>query len=109
MSNLWACVPQLTRRTFAEPLVETMNDETLHPDLFGGETPIVTECRSPYVSFKVRNHYRSATDKRNCGNCKNGCLMEGNTKNYRKCKIQGITASQKTDVSKRKVCDLWEA
>jgi len=61
---------------------------------------------SLYQKFKIRNRYRKRTGKNNCGNCGNGELLEGNTKNYRKCKRIGFSSSTATDVSRNYVCDL---
>lgn len=73
------------------------------PDLFGGESRVI----SGRASRKDLIGYTKATGKQNCSNCGNSYMLEGNTKNYRKCKIIGESASESTDVSRNKVCCKW--
>jgi len=78
-------------------------------NLFGKDDPAITGDHplSRYQKFKVRNRYRKRTGKESCATCGNGELLEGNTKNYRKCKLIGCSNSTATDVSRNYICDKW--
>lgn len=71
------------------------------PDLFGGETRVVESGR---VSRKSLIGYHRAIGEENCSTCDNSFIVKGNTKNYRKCKILGDSASESTDVSRNFIC-----
>ena len=58
-----------------------------HPDLFGGETPIVTPVYvGQYAKFKQWNCYRKGTREQNCSKCE---YMFRN--GYRKCRLMGCS------------------
>jgi len=80
-----------------------MTEHPLHPDLFGGDTPIVPQrSGSEYLAFRRAYKYRQAEKPGpNCGNCAFG-FMRGR---YRKCEFQGTSHSLASDVSRNKVCD----
>lgn len=79
-----------------------------HPDLFGGETPVIKPTRSPYQEFKRVNRYRKAEGDENCGNCGYSFQRGHGRKKWRKCRLMGCSFSVATDVSYRKVCDKWQ-
>lgn len=80
----------------------------MHPDLFGGETPIIENHHGQYKKFRLVHRYRKATEKMNCSNCSHSFMSEGNSKKYRKCDYMGNTCSVATDVSRNCVCNLHE-
>jgi len=81
---------------------------TEHPDIFGGDTRIMTRALSAYQDFKQRNRYRlHEVEGQLCGSCEHFTRVFGNTKMYSKCELLGISNSEATDIRKRDVCDLW--
>jgi len=56
--------------------------------------------------FKATNNYRKSQLKtHNCGTCEHIVRAEGNTKNYWKCKLLGISSSEATDIRKSYICN----
>lgn len=77
-----------------------------HPDLFGGESEIHAPepNQGPYQIFRDKNNYRlSGNRTERCATCIN--LIDGR---YFKCKLQGTSHSETSDIRKKNVCDLWE-
>ena len=67
------------------------------------------ESNSPYISFKKRNNYHKAINKYACCKTCKYCLKKwGNTSNYYKCELIGVSSSEATDIRVRNVCNLWD-
>ena len=80
--------------------------EITQPDLFGGETRVVTGKKSYYQERRLKMNYRRATEKnKNCSTCNMSFMRFGGRHYYRKCKIIGCSASTATDVSRNYVCN----
>jgi len=79
-----------------------------HPDLFGGETPILRHINlSPFQQFRIQNDYRKGDKSSNhCGTCRYYTIREVANR-YHKCRLMGVTASVATDIRKFGVCDRW--
>lgn len=71
------------------------------PDLFGGDTPVIEKTRSHIQDWRASHRYRLAAGEENCSNCK----YQLKYPKWRKCLLMGASNSQKTDVSRLKVCD----
>lgn len=88
-----------------------MNNEPLHPDLFGGETRIV-EPKGPESAFRAFRRmfnylHKGGTKAMCCGTCKH---LEAwrQSKSWFKCDLQG-GGSEASDIRKSSVCDKWTA
>ena len=87
--------------------------ENSHPDMFGGETPVVqmpTGGESRYQRFRRVNRYRKAPagSGRKCETCTHFMVHRWDKK-YFKCARMGDSRSTASDIRARGVCDLWEA
>jgi hypothetical protein len=61
----------------------------------------------PFAAFRKAVRYRRAKDWKNCSNCLHGYQVRYHGKNYRKCRRQGDSRSEASDVSKFCVCIAW--
>jgi len=78
-------------------------------DLFGSEIAEQPMPRHGYKRLKyARNYKRSDDPIRRCKHCMHCVGVYGNTKNYYKCRLIGITSSEATDIRLRNVCMLWD-
>jgi len=78
-------------------------------DLFGNETYEASEKPTgKYKIFRFINKYRVSENNKKCKNCKHCTGIKGNSKNYYKCLLQGVSSCASSDISLRNVCDLWE-
>ena len=73
---------------------------------------IIDKKMSFYQKFKVDNNYRKAIyankDGKRCVWCKHLLQNSGNTNNYYKCELIGVSHSSATDIRLSCVCDLFE-
>lgn len=82
-------------------------NEILQPDLFGGESRVLSKTISEYQKFKAFNHYRKAESKERCKVCKySGYVQYANR--YYKCSLLGFSSSPATDIRVNNVCDKFE-
>jgi len=79
-------------------------------DLFNQDIPDVAPkpLLGKFKSWKAKNQYRKTKGDRRCGTCRNLTEEGGNTANYFKCKLMGISSSAATDIRKSYVCNLWK-
>jgi len=85
--------------------------EEIHPDLFGGETPLSkpkTVFRETAMQAWVRTtHYRKAETKEvRCSTCIHSARFK-QSKRWYKCELLG-GGSEATDIRMGHVCDLWK-
>lgn len=80
-----------------------------HPDLFGGETEVVTNVpKRGWLEIKKDRGYKDAVDKNvSCKTCEH-CVYKEFSKRYYKCKLMSLEASATSDVRLKCVCDQWE-
>ena len=82
----------------------------LHPDLFGGKTPIKEPVTGEFARLKKKWDYGpSESPTFMCGTCKN--LIKkvlANGKNVYKCELIGDSASEASDVKLNHICMKWE-
>ena len=63
---------------------------------------------SRYKQFRLVNNYRKTDNKdKRCQTCKHFYRIEYHSKYYFKCKLQGITSSEVSDIRANHVCDMW--
>lgn len=81
----------------------------LQPDLFGGETLVVTAASSsPYMNFRLWNNYRKADDKLvSCRICHWSFRRDGGSRRYSKCGLMGDSCCSATDINMGYTCDKW--
>lgn len=79
--------------------------------LFGEDIPDIDAIHrnsSLYQKFRARNHYGLAKSWiRSCKQCVNCIKSEYHDKNYYKCKLQGMSNSEASDIRLRNTCDLF--
>lgn len=79
-------------------------------DLFGNE--INETMPRPHHGYKLLKHIRqyrlSDSKTRRCKFCRHRVQVWGNTRQYHKCRLIGITSSEATDIRLRNVCILWD-
>jgi len=81
----------------------------MNKDLFGNDYNINFQLpKGKYKIFRYKNNYKLSDNEKKCKNCINSVYVKGYTKNYYKCKLQGIASSETSDIRLRNVCDLWE-
>lgn len=84
-------------------------DEELHPDLFGGETPIVVPSKSPIQDMKKRMKYRKAEPgEPRCKTCAHCMKISYHGKNYYKCELIGDSRGTATDIRLSDTCKHHE-
>ncbi len=87
-----------------------MSEEKTNPDLFGGESRIVSSSRpGTYADALKKRNYRKQEfgNPYRCKNCKHFIRKEY-AKRYFKCELLGDTRSEATDIKANNVCDLYE-
>ena len=79
-------------------------------DLFGNEVhPPKTIPRHGYKRLKYARGYKRSNDPiRRCKYCRHCVKVYGNTRDYYKCRLIGISSSEATDIRLRNVCMLWD-
>lgn len=87
-----------------------MSEDYMHPDLFGGETPMAEPALSPYQKRKKQLQYRKAdkdSDER-CKNCEHCIRISYHGKNYYKCELIGMSHSEATDIRLSYTCNQFK-
>ncbi len=82
----------------------------LEKDLFGNEyREPIKPTHGKYKKYRARFNYRESEfkDKR-CKTCNHVEGYEGNTKTYYKCKLQGASNSEASDIKLKNICNNWE-
>lgn len=81
---------------------------TLHPNLFGGETPITEPKRneSRFQRFRRIYNYRKGENGKQCRKCRHHILKQHHGRRYHKCRMMGLSFSEATDIRALGMCDL---
>jgi hypothetical protein len=82
-------------------------------DLFGNEYDSVEQpekTTGKYQIFRRDNNYRKGYNtmySHLCKNCGNRITIEHHDKYYHKCKLQGISQCESSDIRLSYICDKW--
>lgn len=82
----------------------------MHPDLFGGETPISKPPHGPYEKRKKQLQYREAEagSEKRCENCAHLIKKNFHGRNYYKCELIGMSSSEATDIRLKNTCNRFK-